>query len=49
MGVLKGRSAAVQDGHQIDHCVMPVHELLQLGGVVNVGFHHGQAGQALHL
>ena len=48
MGALERVFGAVQDGDQVDHCVVPVHQPHELHGVVHVGLDHGHAGQVLN-
>ena len=48
MGFVELRFAAVQDGNQVDHCIVPRQQSRQLRGVVHIGLHHRHHGQHLH-
>ena len=48
MHAFEGGFVAVQDGHQIDHRVLPLHEAQQLARVVHVGLDHRHARQGKH-
>ena len=48
MGVLKRFSAAVQDGHQIDHHILVLNQGLEHFFIVHIGLHHVHKGQRLN-
>ena len=48
VGAFERGLVAVQDGHEVDHSVVPWQQAAQAGFVVHVGLDHGQARQVLH-
>ena len=47
VGVREFVFRAMQDGNQVDHHIMTLHQGLQLFGVIYIGLHHGHAGHHL--
>ena len=45
MRLVKGGFVALQYGHQVDHCVMAMHQTLQHRRVMDVGLQNGERGQ----
>ena len=42
---VKGSFVALQYGHQVDHCIMAMHQTLQHRRVMDVGLQNGERGQ----
>ena len=45
MRLVKSRLVALQDGHQVDHCVMALHQCFKRRRVMDVGLQNGERGQ----
>ena len=49
VGLIELSFRAMQDGDEVDHHIMAMHQSLQLLGVMHIGLHHTHAGHHLNL